>query len=154
VLAAEVLVAQFEQPLVQRSEAENDKRVGCVRAALLLLGIATENALKAVVVSQGTVVVANGKVDRKSLGGGRSGHDLRVLAEGAGIKLSEYEQRLLHRLSKIILWAGRYQQPLSEAEFSEAATDNPRTITPQLDLRTVRAIIEVAAKSARAASNA
>jgi hypothetical protein len=151
VAAAEVLVAEFDQPRRPRSEAEMSKNIGCIRAALLLLAIAVENSLKAVKVAQGQVQVVSGKVVRKSLGGGSNGHDLRLLAQEAGVSLSGPEELLLVRLSSIASWAGKYQQPLSEAEYSEASRNNPRSITPKVNVATVKGVLANAALRARAA---
>ena len=125
--------------------------MGCIRAALLLLAVAAENSLKAVKVAQGQVQVVDGKVIRKSLGGGRNGHDLRLLAQEAGVSLSGPEERLLVRLTSIASWAGKYQQPLSEAEYLEASINNPRSITPKVDIATVKGVLANATIRARVA---
>lgn len=100
--------------------------VGALKATLLLLAFAVENALKSVKAKKGMLRVYKGQIQGL---GGKGGHDLPVLADEAGIELSAEESRLLRRLTKIGKWAGRYQQPRDVEEFMLAQTDNPRRIT-------------------------
>jgi hypothetical protein len=144
--AAEALISSIEPLRGTRTEEANSKMVGCIRGALLLLAISVENSLKAVKVAQKQVKVEAGKVDRTSLGGGRSGHQLQQLAAEATFSLSEPESLLLKRLTEVVIWAGRYQQPLSEQEYKNASIDNPRRLAPMSDLRLVHQILARARK--------
>jgi hypothetical protein len=139
--AAEALIVSIEPLRKTRTEEANSKMVGYIRGALLLLAVSVENSLKAVKIAQGQVKVENGKVDRASLGGGRSGHKLQVLASEANFTLSEQEALLLRRLTEIVIWAGRYQQPLSEEEYNDAVADNPRRLMSVSDLHHVQQIL-------------
>lgn len=140
--AAEVLVTDFSllagSPQTELSLA---RRVGCMKATLLLLAVAVENALKAVRVAGGHIVIENGRVKRSSLGGGAAGHDLSQLAREVGMIVSESEHDLLVRLTTIALWAGKYQQPLNDADYQHSRNYNPRTITLPDDMTTVRSIL-------------
>lgn len=154
IYAAEALISGNESLRGVRTEEANNKQVGYLRGSLLLLAISVENSLKAVKVAQGQVKIADGKVDRKSLGGGRSGHRLEALAEEARFPLLEAEPELLRRLTEVIVWAGRYQQPLSETEYLGAAQDNPRRLAPGSDVRLVKDILARAKAQCRVAAGA
>lgn len=141
--AANVLVPGFATPRPSRplTEEELGQRVACLKATLLLLAVSVENALKAVKISRREVKIQNGHVLKASLGGGSSGHDLLKLAEEVGLNPSAGESTLLGRLTVIATWAGKYQQPLSEAKYNSATSANPRSVGYPSDIELVRGLL-------------
>jgi hypothetical protein len=70
----------------------------------MLAGMAIENMLKGLIL-QGTARDARLELmSKKKL----ITHDLVTLATRAGVELADFEQELLARLSRFIVWAGRY----------------------------------------------
>lgn len=148
--AAEVLTKEFYPPRRERRDENAMNHVtGCLKGSLLLLAVAVENALKAPKVAAGGVTMKNGRIDKKVLGGGATGHDLLALAKEINLQLSEQERALLERLTAVANWAGKYQTPLDEKEYLRAQGDNPRQLHLPTDTELSRAIIEKAALMAR-----
>ena len=116
--------------------------VGSLKATLLLLALAVENSLKAVAAERGEIKIESGKVNRKSLGGGKSGHSLLDLAKRVGIRLSMDEEVLLGKLSTAALWSGKYQQPLDESAFYRCVLSEPRSLRIPEDLNLTKALID------------
>ena len=141
--AASVLAPSFASPRPHRplTEPEVSRRVACLKGTLLLLAVSVENALKAVKIARGEVIIEKGRVLKASLGGGKSGHDLVKLAEEARLDTSNEEATLLKRLTSVAVWAGKYQQPLSEVEYNAAETANPRTVRYPTDIELVRSLL-------------
>lgn len=84
-------------------DLENLEVVG---PATLLLGLATENILKAIAIEKNPQSMKDGK-----LRDWPPGHDLVRLAELAGIELNEKQRDLLQRIGAFVEWAGRYPIP-------------------------------------------
>lgn len=141
--AACVLAEGFAvpRPALPLTETELTRRVACLKGTLLLLAVSVENALKAIRVAQGAVIITNGKVQANSFGAGNKGHGLVQLAEVVGLDASDQEKVLLERLTTIATWAGKYQQPLSEDAFMNAEAKNPRTINYSSDIDLARSLI-------------
>src|SRR5262249_51301661 len=72
----------------------------------MLCGLMLENLFKAVLVSRTGAFNTKGEFVHKT-------HDLVVLANLVGLKLSEDESWLLERLTSFVEWSGRYPVPLS-----------------------------------------
>jgi len=77
--------------------------------AMMLGGLAIENLLKAIHVSQGKKTLFD---DNKKIHKDYKTHDCLQLAEDAGISLSEEERILLERLEHFINYGGCYPIPL------------------------------------------
>jgi hypothetical protein len=73
---------------------------------MMLCGQMLEALFKAVLVSQRGAFNNKGKFAHK-------GHDLIVLADQVGLRLSDDEAWLLEKLTHYVEWAGRYPIPLS-----------------------------------------
>jgi hypothetical protein len=143
IVTADVLIKEFYPAKRQRPTTDEGRMrvVGSMDAALLLLAFAVENALKAVKVARGEVIIKDGKVQRKILGGGPSGHDLVSLADDVQLNATLKEREFLGRLTETIRWAGRYRQPLHSATFEAAQRNNPRTITLPMDVAVIKDVV-------------
>lgn len=138
------LAAQSLVPALQRqrpiSEETNSRAVGALKGVLLLLAISVENALKSVKAKNGGIIVSGGKIDKSALGK-KNGHDLVDLANSIDFPLNVSERELLEQLTEVVLWAGRYQQPLTASDFGRAKKKNPRTLTVPEDIDLVGSIL-------------
>lgn len=90
------------------------RRIGLFKVAFLTLGLATENLLKAIVLSgrEGAIGMAAGKLKWPG-----KGHNQRALAHAAGISFAEDDLNLLDELTAFVEWAGRYPLPLKESDL-------------------------------------
>ena len=77
------------------------EKLACVRAYMLLTGLAFENLLKAL-----------GLLLHQSMKG-RGGHGLLAMAESLTLELTPVERDYLRRLEEYVVWAGRYPVPLA-----------------------------------------
>ena len=138
-LAAQLLVPALER---QRpiTEETNSRAVGSLKSVLLLLAISVENALKSVKAKKGEITVSGGKIDKRAFGG-RGGHDLVGLANSIKFPLSAKEKELLEQLTEVVIWAGRYQQPLTAVDFGRSKKKNPRTLAVPQDINLVGSIL-------------
>jgi len=83
----------------------------------LLLGFVIENLLKGLIVKQKYDELASLLKTKPNLPGLLNGHNLPRLAEQAKlVDLTAVEKELLHRLSKTVLWCGRYPVPIKAGE--------------------------------------
>lgn len=139
-LAAQVLVPKLK-PQRPITEDSNMLAVGSLKAALLLLAISVENALKAVKAIRKEITVTKGKIDTVNSFGKKGGHNLLVLAKSINLSISAREEELLEQLTEVAFWAGRYQQPLTVADFGRAKEKSPRTITVPKDIEMVDSIL-------------
>ena len=73
----------------------------------MLLGMALENLLKAIIISKCPIIEHGNKLRNWP----KDGHDLISLAEKAGIPLDHQYDQILQRLTTYIRWAGRYPVP-------------------------------------------
>ena len=137
--AAQALVPNLnrQRPITEKTNAA---AVGSLKAVLLLLAISVENALKSVKAMNGNIIVTGGKIDTKSFGG-QGGHDLIHLANSINFSLSHNEKQLLEQLTEVVLWAGRYQQPLTAENFGRAKRKNPRQLTVPKDIELIGSIL-------------
>jgi hypothetical protein len=89
---------------------------------LMVAGFAVENALKAVLVRHQESV--RSRMNRGELRMARElqTHNLRSLAQKAGISLSDSEEDLLERLRAYLEWAGRY--PVATSARGQGAVQN------------------------------
>ena len=85
-----------------------------VSAYMLLAGLAVENAVKGLILSQ---IEADGHLQR--LPKGLKGHDLTKLLEIAGLTLTSHEQVLAYALKEAVAWKGRYPLPLNANVLSK-----------------------------------
>lgn len=82
---------------------------------LLLYGLAFENALKGLLISNDpSIVLSVIKWDIKN-----GGHNLRQLYKESGLFATSQEQELLDDLTQAVLWAGRYPVPKNHADKSD-----------------------------------
>ncbi len=91
---------------------------------------------------------------KETLGGGRSGHDLLLLAREIRFDATDRERDLLSRLTTVAMWAGKYQQPLYEAQYHDTKTLAPHRIISPRDGELVRGIVRKAKKLVKAAGEA
>jgi len=148
-LAALALVPKLK-PQRPITEDSNILATGSLKALLLLLAISIENALKAVKATRKEIIVTNDRIDTVSSFGKKGGHDLLGLAKSIGLSISTKEKELLEQLTEVVLWAGRYQQPLSVADFGRSKVKNPRSITIPHDIEIIDSILNKVRELARA----
>jgi len=126
------------------------KSVGFLKTTTLLLALCVENSFKGVKAANKLFKVdAKGSLERKTRGGGASGHSLIKLAEEIEFSLSESEITLLDRLSEIGIWAGKYHVPIHENAFVKMCQDNPKLLKLPSDLHLVKNILNRATKLAK-----
>lgn len=116
------------------------QHVGYFKGALLLIGFAAENALKALIVHQ-----AHSRTNESQLSlsiFGRDPHDLTKLCDIASLELQPFENQLLVRLSTVIKWAGRYRLPRTEAQFEDAKRADPLQLSYPSDLEMIESILD------------
>jgi hypothetical protein len=139
-LAAQVLVPKLklQRPITQDS---NTLAVGSLKAVLLLLAISLENALKAVKAMRKEIFVTNGKIDAEKSFGKKGGHNLLGLAKSIDLSFNAREEELLEQLTEVIIWAGRYQQPMTIEAFGRAKKKSPRNLAVPQDIEMVDSIL-------------
>lgn len=129
---------------------------GLLRSFQLVSGYAVENALKAVLVSQGKILSET--ILRRSAAGPVPGspevrltfegvgrgelHDLPALARVSGLNLSQGEKRLLSTLSVAVRWAARYPLPWTEIEHDKYWSDSELRVVRATDAANLRTLIE------------
>lgn len=116
------------------------KHVGYFKGALLLVGFAVENALKALIIQRAIGRRGGGQLSLSVFG--RDPHDLLKLCDIAGLKLELSEHELLKRLSTAIKWAGRYRLPSTEQQFEDAKRADPLQLSHPSDLATVESVLD------------
>jgi hypothetical protein len=109
--------------------------------ALLLMGLAVENAFKAVWVRRNPPSLKDGRIKPSQLGGGKTGHSLLTLSRQIGFTLSQDQESVLKRLEAYTLWLGKYQVSLSEGPYNEADTQGYRILRDPDDLRVAHALV-------------
>lgn len=96
-----------------------------VGPATLLLGLATENILKAIAIQKDPQPVKNGK-----LRDWPTSHDLIRLAEFAGVTLTDEQRDLLQRVGGFVEWAGRYPIPKKATKLAMKQANISRPFPP------------------------
>jgi hypothetical protein len=133
--SADVLWAQFEASKRLGDEAfAESSDIGINVVAWYLDALAFENLLKTCrLVEKISVPNPNGTIDWNC----GDGHDQKTLAKGLKCySFSKPEQRLLHRLSQVVRWAGRYPNPKKFEDFLVTYPQGaklPPTITAESD---------------------
>ncbi|MGA2496354.1 MAG: hypothetical protein ABSH20_01350 [Tepidisphaeraceae bacterium] len=89
-------------------------RLGLYKVAFLLLGLANENLLKAMLLGNNVDTGSDNEIKWPD-----NGHDQRKLASNAGLGLTAEEDVLLGLLSEFVLWAGRYPLPKKEKHLDQ-----------------------------------
>ena len=93
--------------------------------ATLLLGLATENILKAIAMQKDPQSVKNGKIRDWP-----SGHDLVRLSGMASVALNNERRDLLQRMGRFVEWAGRYPVPKKVTKLGMKQTGINRPFPP------------------------
>lgn len=144
--AARVLYEKFQwarqqSKLGPHSECTDaNQQVGFFKGALLLVGFASENALKALIVHRAHNGQSEGQLSLSIFGS--DPHDLTKLCDIAGLELRPFENQLLQRLGTVIKWAGRYRLPRNEAQFEDAKRADPLQLSYPTDLEIVESVLD------------
>jgi hypothetical protein len=85
----------------------------------MLAGMAIENMLKGLILQRTARDARLELMSKKKL----ITHDLVTLATRAGVELADFEQELLARLSRFIVWAGRYPVALTATDTENTDRD-------------------------------
>lgn len=130
------LYSSIHPPL---SDKDNIRKTGLMCSTLLLLGFATENALKGALVYRSPPDITNGRLDTKHFG--NNAHDLIQTARKLNLLNipSKEESTLLCRLSESIIWAARYQAPTYKNKYD--VTQSKLTLTYPKDFDTIEKLI-------------
>lgn len=102
------------------SESDTYRSVGSMKGAMLLLGIAAENALKGAHVQKEKPDLSKRKLPFKQFSDGTKNHDLIGIATKLGHPLSDEMRELFERLTIFVTWASKYQAAIKEDEHQEA----------------------------------
>jgi len=89
-----------------------------MKGAMLLLGLAIENALKGAVVYQTKLVLRNDKLNSKHFH--KYAHDLKDVADKLSIDFADIPRVYLDRLSMYVQWAAKYKAPLRQVDFERS----------------------------------
>jgi len=100
--------------------------ISLVTSATLLIGLAFENILKAIIVQNEPNIIENGKLKKWP----SSGHNQLQLAQKARLDLDDTERDVLNRLSSFVVWAGRYPIPRSSDDFAIIQLAEPDKFVP------------------------
>lgn len=120
---------------------------GLVRSSLLLLGLAVENAAKAVWIAKRPEIVSTTSFSGE-LFKSEGGHDLKVLV-GEVLDLSSAEKSLLDRLQEHVVWAGRYPIPKKSNRYHDSRSPtNKLSMRSNSDFLTAKTLIDRMKKEA------
>ena len=75
---------------------------------MLLAGLSIENLTKGILIGRHPEAINSDKFDLKAMVSGQGGHDLVGLATQVDIPYNASERSLLTRLTKFVVWAGKY----------------------------------------------
>lgn len=101
-----------------QTEKDNDRHVGAMKGAMLLLGLSAENALKGAFVYRSRPDISGDKLSPKHFH--NNSHDLIEVAQKLSLELSDAQFDLLERLTIFVQWASKYQAPLKKSELLQA----------------------------------
>ncbi len=101
-----------------RNEKDNYRRVGAMKGAMLLLGLAAENALKGAFVYRSKPDISKDRLHPTHFH--TNAHDLTEVARKLNFELSVAQFDLLERLTIFVQWASKYQAPLRKSELQRA----------------------------------
>jgi len=117
-----------------------DEFSGCHYSAYLHAGLAVENAVKAVMISEDPTIVQDGRLDRKKLGK-RSGHGFVDIAEQILGELSKEERHILCNLEEHVVWAGKYTVPMqADVLYDQDALQRLRS-SPMNEREIIRGLV-------------
>jgi hypothetical protein len=117
--ASKVLYAELCKRSPIRSDKDNYRNVGSMKAAMLLLGLAAENALKGAVVYRSKPDLSNDQLKSKHFH--EHAHNLIEISKKLNLNLSDAQIDLLERLTIFVQWASKYQAPLTKREHQSAS---------------------------------
>jgi hypothetical protein len=102
---------------------------GTWRPAFMLLGLATENAIKGITVCDDPPKLCKGKIDWIG-----NGHDQQLLVTKTSLKLRPRQLKLLRKLSDFVEWAGRYPLPRKATAANDSVAVTPQEWQASSDL--------------------
>lgn len=103
------------------SERDNRRNIGAMKGALLLLGLAVENALKGVYVHKEKPDISRDKLSSKHFH--EQPHDLIDIANRLNLSLTTEHKNLLERLTRCVQWQSKYRAPLKKVDLDRAEGD-------------------------------
>ena len=107
------------------TERELHRKNGLMDATKLCLALSLENAFKGALVYYSKPDLSRNKLDSRHFH--KKAHDLADLAERLKLELTTEELQLLARFSNFIVWAARYNAPLTENTYIEFDGENKIT---------------------------
>lgn len=116
--ASKSLYEVFSSNKQIRSENDNDRHVGAMKGAMLLLGLSAENALKGAFVYQSKPDTSKGRLNPNHFH--EAAHDLIDVARKLKLELTDIQLDLLERLTICVQWASKYQTPLRKSDLQRA----------------------------------
>ncbi len=99
------------------SERDTQRQSGSLKGALLLLGLAAENALKGAYVYKNAPDLSKERLSAKHFH--EKAHDLNDVASRLGLSLKPEHSVLLERLSSSVQWSSKYKAPLKKSDLDE-----------------------------------
>jgi hypothetical protein len=95
-------------PLIDWEDDLPTQSLGLIFVRRMLIGMSIENLLKGLLMAQGEIMVADGKLSSRF-----KSHTLPQFAKGPTcVTITAGEHRLMAELKNYIVWAGRYPIPL------------------------------------------
>ncbi|ASU24234.1 hypothetical protein CCZ37_17405 [Vibrio qinghaiensis] len=117
--ASKSLYEVFSVREMNTSEKDNYRHVGAMKGAMLLLGLAAENALKGALIYKHKPDTSNDRLYPNHFH--KNAHDLTDVADKLHLELSEPQLELLGRLTIFVQWASKYHVPLKKSELERAS---------------------------------
>lgn len=138
--AAKALYESMDGMSLPKTEIETYREVGSMKAIMLLLGLAAENALKGALVYKFPPDTSGERLKSSHFQNNGRQHDLLAIAQRMNFTISEERRALLERLTIFVQWASKYQAPLRKSE-QEKASGN-LYLRPPMDFRHVETLIQ------------
>jgi hypothetical protein len=100
------------------SDKERYRKLGLMKSAMLMLGLAAENSLKGAFVYKSKPDLSKNKLNSKFFP--NFAHDLTGIADELNLNLSNEEKALLKRLSMFVIWASKYKAPMNKSDHQNS----------------------------------
>ena len=129
--ASKVNFDAFRDCNVLKTDRDMHRKNGLMDAAKLCLSLALENAFKGAYVYLSKPDLSGNKLNTKHFH--KKAHDLVDLADRLELRLLDSERIFLKRLTSFIVWAARYNAPLTENVFKDFEGEHKITYPHDFD---------------------
>lgn len=137
--ASEVLNEAMLNIKNPKREMDIHRKTGMMKGAMLLLGLAAENALKGAICHNLPPDISSGNLKSKHFQDNGQSHDLLEIAKKSGVTITPKRKYTLERLTIFVQWAAKYQAPLRKVDHEKA--EGMLRFYPSVDYRVVESLI-------------